>query len=254
MTPPQRDEPGRISPTCRKHEDAGVHLARRVAGPGDDRGSGRRQRLSGPEGRPDHRRHLPGGRHRHGRAAPGQGLACSKKTSRAPPAPSANPSRRAPSSPFPRSSSRKRVADRSGFADRLLEIHVADDCGRRAGRAVRFPDAARDGGRSGTAFPESVAASRSTRPDRRGAKAAKYLFYNMGFGAAGVPAGRVQRCSPPNTFLLPRGRSGAQPPAAGRRSAPHGAGRRRRFPPRRAHRQPGLHRRRLHHRPANWRL
>jgi hypothetical protein len=54
--------------------------------------------------------------------------------------------------------------------------------GGTARHFVRHPAAARDGGRPGVALPESVAAAEIHKAGQQGAKAAKILFANMGFG------------------------------------------------------------------------
>ena len=48
-------------------------------------------------------------------------------------------------------------------------------------------------------YPESVAASEIHKAGQQGAKAAKILFANMGFGGVDVPAGRSQRILRPAT-------------------------------------------------------
>jgi putative OPT family oligopeptide transporter len=57
-------------------------------------------------------------------------------------------------------------------------------------------------------FPESVAASEIHKAGRRGAEAAKYLFWNMGFGALVYFAGRVGLFSPGKEFHLRMGEVG----------------------------------------------
>ncbi len=66
---------------------------------------------------------------------------------------------------------------------RVLEIDGADGGGQHSRRPVRIAGAARHGGRSGSAVSRIVAASEIHKAGRRGADAAKYLFYNLGLGA-----------------------------------------------------------------------
>ena len=58
----------------RKHHHGGVHRPRCSSRPDHDGHSGCGQRLPGPARRHDHRRHVSRSRHRHGRAAPDEGL------------------------------------------------------------------------------------------------------------------------------------------------------------------------------------
>jgi hypothetical protein len=96
-------------------------------------------------------------------------------------------------------------------------------------------------------FPESVAASRFTRPGRRGAKAAKYLFYNMG-SARWFPGRQFNIFAPDRDFFFRVGQLGKSTLRLGPLGTQAGAGHRRRLHLRRAHRQPGLYRRGIHHR------
>jgi putative OPT family oligopeptide transporter len=57
-------------------------------------------------------------------------------------------------------------------------------------------------------FPESVAASEIHKAGRRGAEAAKHLFYNMGFGAAAYLLGRMGLFSAGKEFHLRMGEIG----------------------------------------------
>jgi len=57
-------------------------------------------------------------------------------------------------------------------------------------------------------FPESVAASEIHKAGQAGARAAKYLFYNMGFGAAIFLAGAFNMFAPDRDFLFPVGQLG----------------------------------------------
>src|SRR5450755_210248 len=57
-------------------------------------------------------------------------------------------------------------------------------------------------------FPESVAASEIHKAGRRGAEAAKFLFYNIGLGAVIQFLGEIQLFSPDKNFFLPVGQLG----------------------------------------------
>ena len=57
-------------------------------------------------------------------------------------------------------------------------------------------------------FPESVAASEIHKAGRRGAEAAKFLFYNIGLGAAIDLLGQLQLFSPDKDFLVRIGNLG----------------------------------------------
>jgi len=57
-------------------------------------------------------------------------------------------------------------------------------------------------------FPESVAASEIHKAGRRGAEAAKFLFYNIGLGAVIQFLGEIQLFAPDKDFLLPVGQLG----------------------------------------------
>ncbi|MBV9506510.1 MAG: oligopeptide transporter, OPT family [Acidobacteriia bacterium] len=57
-------------------------------------------------------------------------------------------------------------------------------------------------------FPESVAASEIHKAGQQGAKAAKYLFYNMGFGAATFLAGAFNLFAPDHDFFFRVGQLG----------------------------------------------
>src|ERR1700704_563293 len=54
-------------------------------------------------------------------------------------------------------------------------------------------------------FPESVAASEIHKAGRRGAEAAKFLFYNIGLGALIQILGEIQLFAVDKNFLLPLG-------------------------------------------------
>jgi putative OPT family oligopeptide transporter len=58
-------------------------------------------------------------------------------------------------------------------------------------------------------FPESVAASEIHKAGQAGAKAAKYLFYNMGFGALVYLGGVINIFAPDRDFFFRVGRLGA---------------------------------------------
>jgi putative OPT family oligopeptide transporter len=57
-------------------------------------------------------------------------------------------------------------------------------------------------------FPESVAAAEIHKAGQRGAQAAKYLFYNMAFGAAAFSAGVVQLFAADKNFFVRMGQLG----------------------------------------------
>jgi putative OPT family oligopeptide transporter len=57
-------------------------------------------------------------------------------------------------------------------------------------------------------FPESVAAGEIHKAGQHGASAAKYLFYNMGFGAAVFFAGAISLFNPAKIFVLRMGQLG----------------------------------------------
>src|SRR5579864_3508975 len=57
-------------------------------------------------------------------------------------------------------------------------------------------------------FPESVAASEIHKAGRRGAEAAKFLFYNIGLGAVIQFLGEIQLFAPDKDFFLPVGQLG----------------------------------------------
>ena len=120
----------------------------------------------------DHRRHLSRGGDRHGGAAADEGLACWKRTSREPSAPSANRWRPARSSPSRRSCSRARghrSIRRQAYWKSTALMLVGGMLGilfvtllRRV--MVEDPE---------LPFPESVAASEIHKAGQQGAQAAK---------------------------------------------------------------------------------
>src|SRR5216684_6386716 len=57
-------------------------------------------------------------------------------------------------------------------------------------------------------FPESVAASEIHKAGRRGAEAAKFLFYNIGLGALVQFLGEIQLFAPDKDFFVPVGQLG----------------------------------------------
>jgi putative OPT family oligopeptide transporter len=57
-------------------------------------------------------------------------------------------------------------------------------------------------------FPESVAAGEIHKAGQHGASAAKYLFYNMGFGAAVFFAGAISLFNPAKIFVIRMGQLG----------------------------------------------
>ena len=97
-------------------------------------------------------------------------------------------------------------------------------------------------------FPESVAASEIHKAGRRGAEAAKFLFYNIALGALIEFLGAIQAFRAGQGFLYSRRASSARA-WCGWASEPN-ARRRRRNVRVRPHRESGLHRSRLHHRPG----
>ncbi len=99
-------------------------------------------------------------------------------------------------------------------------------------------------------FPESVAASQIHIAGQQGSRAAKILFGNMGFGGLVYLLGQFSLFSASRDFIVNVGNIGHQLCAHGpqryraqaaRRCGDHGV---------RTRHQPGLSRRRLHHRPA----
>ena len=98
-------------------------------------------------------------------------------------------------------------------------------------------------------FPESTAAAEIHKAGQAGASAAKYLFYNMGFGAV-IHSRRHSGVRLEQELRVPDRQSRASVAAARRAGQPERGHR----PAattylRRAHGEPGVHRRRLHHRP-----
>jgi putative OPT family oligopeptide transporter len=65
-------------------------------------------------------------------------------------------------------------------------------------------------------FPESVAASQIHKAGQAGSQAAKYLFYNMGFGALTFLLGAFNLFSPDKDFVFPVGQLGKSTLALGR--------------------------------------
>ena len=100
-------------------------------------------------------------------------------------------------------------------------------------------------------FPESVAASEIHKAGQQGAKAAKILFANMGFGGFMYLLGAVNVFNPNNTFHVNIRRSGKEAAAAHQHESQcrHDHDRRR-DTVHRARRQPGVSGRGLHHRAA----
>ena len=232
----------------RQHNHAGVHPPGRAPRPGSDGDSGCGQRLSWPARRHDHRRHLSGGRHRHGRAAPDEGLdpggehCANRGLDR-------------------RVGGGGRDLHHSGVRDlrrlaglrlraRLLEVVDPDAGRRRARHSLRDPAAARDGGRSRASLPGvggrlADSHRRTTRQPRRQDSVRQH-----GFRRPRLPAGPVQPVQRQQGFhrqrrqpgheLCPHGPLGYGAQAARGRSDHHLC----------ARHQPGVPRRRLHHRPA----
>ena len=212
----------------------------RAAGPGHERGPGRRQRLPRTARRPDHRRHLSRRGHRHGRAAPGQRLD-SRREHRA------NRrlhrrigGRRRGLHPARLLSWRKRLALlRFQPTERLLEIHRADAGRLGARRAVRLADPPRDGGRSRAALPRiGGRLAKFTRPDRPARAPPSTSSTTSASAPLVFLARRIQLVRARSRFLLPRRPARQEHAAAGRARIHPGARRRRRLHLRRAHRQP----------------
>ena len=164
----------------RKHQDAGVHPAGRAAGPGDDRGPRRGERLPGLARRPDDRGHLSGGGHRHGGAAPAQGSILEENLARTAGSigesvaagaiftiPAFVISRAWPSFDFEHAYWKSTALMMMGGMLGVLFVSLV----RRV--MVEDPE---------LPFPESVAAAEIHKAGQRGGEAAKYLFYNMAFG------------------------------------------------------------------------
>ena len=78
-------------------------------------------------------------------------------------------------------------------------------------------------------FPESVAASQIHKAGQVGAQAAKYLFYNMAFGALVFLAGAFNLFAPDHDFFFHVGQLGKQHAAARGAGIDAGAGRGRRL-------------------------
>ena len=97
-------------------------------------------------------------------------------------------------------------------------------------------------------FPESVAASEVHKAGQGTAKTAKYLFYNIGFGAAVFLAGAFGCYAPDQDYFFHIGQLGTSALRLGPLGSTQYDGHRRRHHGGRAQRQPGLHRRGLHHR------
>ena len=95
-------------------------------------------------------------------------------------------------------------------------------------------------------FPESVAAAEIHKAGRRGAQAAKYLFWNIGIGAVVYLLGSFGLFAVDKTFQFAVGSLGAQSGSFGRKYIECW----RRQHIRRAERKSGLAGRRLHHRTA----
>lgn len=68
-------------------------------------------------------------------------------------------------------------------------------------------------------FPESVAASQIHKAGQQGAKAAKYLFYNMGFGALVFITGAMSFFAPDKGFIVRMGQLGISKVKLGATSA-----------------------------------
>ena len=97
-------------------------------------------------------------------------------------------------------------------------------------------------------FPESVAAGEVHKAGQGTAKTAKYLFYNIAFGSAAFLAGAFGCFAPDQDYFFRIGQLGTQLAAPGSARHHANASYRRRHHGGGAHREPGLHRRGLHHR------
>jgi putative OPT family oligopeptide transporter len=73
-------------------------------------------------------------------------------------------------------------------------------------------------------FPESVAASEIHKAGRRGAEAAKFLFWNIGFGALIQILGEMQLFAPDKDFAIPVGQLGKSSVRLGSPNQALGAG------------------------------
>jgi len=82
----------------------------------------------------------------------------------------------------------------------ILEVSGSHVDRRDARHSLRDVVAASDGRGCRSAVPESVAASEIHKAGQQGAKAAKILFANMGFGAFMYLMGAVNVFNPSNTF------------------------------------------------------
>ena len=210
------------------------------------RRAGRRQRIPGTQGRPDHRRHLSRGRHRHGRAARLQGL---------------HPGReyRAYRRLDRRIGGRGRGVHVAGlrhgeglgivrFPRSLLEIDRAHAGGQRARRAVRLADPPRDGGRSRIAVPRIRGRERGPQGGTRHRQDGQVSLLQHRLRRRRVPCRRLRLLRAGSGLLLSH-RAAGHERAASRSARFHEYDcHRRRHHGGRAQRQPGLHRRRLHHR------
>ncbi len=97
-------------------------------------------------------------------------------------------------------------------------------------------------------FPESLAASQIHKAGQVGAQAAKYLFYNMAFGAATFLLGAFNLFAPDKDFFFSVGQLDRSKLALGGAGYHAGADHGRRLDGLRAHREPGILRRRIRHR------
>ncbi len=132
--------------------------------------------------------------------------------------------------------------------DRLLEIHRADGGGQRPGRAVRFAGPARDGGGSRTAVPRIGGGVGDSQGRAARRKRPSICSTTSPWARRIYLAGRVQRASRRiriSSSAWASWDAACCAWAGGHHQTPD---RGRRFHLRGAQRQPGLHRRRLHHR------
>ena len=231
----------------RQRPDEGVHLAGRAAGSGDDRRTRLGQRLSGIARRANHRGHLSRGGDRHGGAARlGRGTILEENIART--AGSIGEGVAAGAVFTLPAFVMAKAWPSFGFADAYWKSTALILVGSVLGvlfvslvRRVLVEDPE-------LPFPESLAASQIHKAGQVGAQAAKYLFYNMAFGAATFLLGAFNLFAPDKDFffkwaswIAARLRSAARDPTqvltTGGISTCLGA-----------HREPGVFRRGIRHR------
>ena len=133
----------------------------------------------------------------------------------------------------------------------VLEIGRADDDRWHPGDSVRDAAAARDGRGPRTAVSGIGGGFGDSQGRAAGAKAAKILFANMGFGAFMYLLGAVNVFNPNNTFHVNISASGQETAVADEHESQRGHDyHRRRYVFHRSRHQPRLSGRGLHHRTA----